>query len=234
MILKTVATGSDGNLYILKDNRGKMLLIECGINIKAVKAGCDWNIADIEGCIVTHKHKDHSLAVKNLRQMGIQVCTPYDGPHNHVQYGNYKIVPFALTDADNEWVHTNGDGSPCPIYGFLIGHPEIGTMAYLTDCQFCRWTFKRYNLSTILIGVDYQEEYVTEDDAKKRHVYGGHMELKTAVDFVKANQTDRLKHVIACHLSREAAVPAEILLKLVETVPGVDCRIATPGHWLEL
>lgn len=236
MTLKTVASGSDGNLHILKDSNGKMLLVEAGINIKAIKAGCDWNVTDIVGCIVTHHHKDHAASVTHLERMGIPVCKPYseDGSHKAVRFGDYQIVSFPLDDAEHEWVHTNGDGSPCPIYGFLIHHPEMGAMVYLTDCQFCRWTFKRYAPSTILIGIDYQEEYVTEEETKRRHVYGGHMSLDTAIDFIKANQTPKLRRIVACHLSSEATEPDEVFAALVNNFSGVDCRIAVPGQKCEV
>lgn len=223
MRLKTIASGSDGNLHILVDSNGKMLLIEAGVNIKTIKAGCGWDVTNIVGCVVTHHHKDHAASVKNLEKMGIRVCKPYseDGSHKPVQYGDFRITPFPLDDASHEWVHTNGDSSPCPIYGFLIHHPEMGYMVYLTDCQFCRWTFGRYAPSTILIGIDYQEEYVTEEEAKRNHVYRGHMELKTACDFIEANRTSKLKNVIACHLSRDATEPNEVLTALIEATPDV-------------
>lgn len=56
MMMKCLASGSDGNCYVLKDNEGKMLLIECGIPKKDILKGIGFNIADVVGAIVSHHH----------------------------------------------------------------------------------------------------------------------------------------------------------------------------------
>ena len=66
MILTCLASGSSGNCYVLKDNKGKMLLLDAGIPIKKIKKGCGWKVSDIVGCVATHKHRDHSEAVSDL------------------------------------------------------------------------------------------------------------------------------------------------------------------------
>lgn len=37
MILTCLASGSSGNCYVLKDNKGKMLLLDAGIPIMKIK-----------------------------------------------------------------------------------------------------------------------------------------------------------------------------------------------------
>lgn len=55
LMLKTVGSGSSGNCYILS-SRKTSLLIDLGIKEKEIKKALDFNIIDIAGCIVSHKH----------------------------------------------------------------------------------------------------------------------------------------------------------------------------------
>lgn len=56
MILKTVATGSSGNCHLLIADSGETLILDCGVPIKDIKKGLDWNIRSVSGVIVSHSH----------------------------------------------------------------------------------------------------------------------------------------------------------------------------------
>ena len=56
MKLKCIATGSTGNCYTLTSSSGETLILDCGIQIKDIKKGLDWNIKGITGVIISHAH----------------------------------------------------------------------------------------------------------------------------------------------------------------------------------
>lgn len=56
MKLKCIATGSSGNCYTLTSGNGETLILDCGIPIKEIKKGLDWNIRGIKGVIISHAH----------------------------------------------------------------------------------------------------------------------------------------------------------------------------------
>lgn len=56
MKLKCIATGSSGNCYTLTSDSGEMLILDCGMPIKEIKRGLNWNIRGITGVIITHAH----------------------------------------------------------------------------------------------------------------------------------------------------------------------------------
>ena len=57
MNVKCLGTGStQGNCYTLTDNKGKILLLDCGISVKDIKVGVDFKVSNIVGCLVTHSH----------------------------------------------------------------------------------------------------------------------------------------------------------------------------------
>jgi hypothetical protein len=131
-----------------------------------------------------------------------------------------------LTDLNGKWMHTDANGEPCAIYGFMIEHPKMGRMLYITDCEFVKWRFK--NVNHILLGVNYDQELLSGDDAKKNHVVRGHMSIDTACDFVKANVSDQLQNVIMCHLSSENADKDSFIEKMKKVAYGANVDVAEP------
>lgn len=233
MKLKCIATGSSGNCYTLTSESGETLILDCGIPIKEIKKGLNWNIRNVVGCIVSHVHSDHSKSVKDFENMGIPVFAPYisEKPMK-IGNGDFRVQPFDLTTLDGRWTHTNADGSECPCYGFLITHPEMGRMLYITDTNLIKWRFK--GITHILLGVNYDKDLVDMDNhSKASHVYSGHMSIDTACDFVNANDSDSLQNVIMCHLSSENADKDSFIEKMKKVACGVNVDVAEQGKsWI--
>ncbi len=55
MKLKVLSSGSIGNCYLLECNN-EILILDCGIPIKDIKIGLDFNLGGIQGVLVTHAH----------------------------------------------------------------------------------------------------------------------------------------------------------------------------------
>ena len=51
MTLKCIGSGSSGNCYILTSDSGETLILDCGIPIKEIKKGLDWNVKGIVGVL---------------------------------------------------------------------------------------------------------------------------------------------------------------------------------------
>lgn len=56
MYLKCLGSSSAGNCYLLTSNNGETLILDCGIPIKEIKKGLDWNMRGIRGMIISHAH----------------------------------------------------------------------------------------------------------------------------------------------------------------------------------
>lgn len=227
MKLKCIATGSTGNCYTLTSNGGETLILDCGIPIMEIKKALNWNIKNVVGVLCTHKHLDHSKSVKDFRQIGISIY----GLYSEVAYmrtmkiGEFITKPFDLTTIDGSWTHTNADGTPCPIYGFLITHKEMGRMLYITDCEVIKWRFK--DINHILLGVNYDKDLIDRDNTgKANHVFRGHLSIDTACDFVKANYSNSLQNVIMCHLSSENSDKDSFIEKMKKVARNANVDVA--------
>lgn len=165
--------------------------------------------------------------------MGIPILAPYLGDsRKSMNMGEFTVKPFDLTTIDGNWTHTDANGEPCPIYGFLITHKEMGRMLYITDCELVKWKFK--DINHILLGVNYDNDLIdNEDPAKVNHVYRGHMSIDTACNFVKANNSKDLKNVIMCHLSSENADSDSFIEKMKKVARNANVDVAEPNkEWI--
>lgn len=227
MRLTCLGSSSAGNCYLLTSNSGETLILDCGIPIKEIKKGLNWNIKDVVGVLCTHKHLDHSKSVNDFKAMGIPIYAPYlKIDYMSMNMGGFTVKPFDLTTIDGRWTHTNANGEPCPIFGFLITHKGMGRMLYITDCEVVKWKFK--DINHILLGVNYDKDLADTDNPKANHVFRGHLSIDTACDFVKANDSDSLQNVIMCHLSSENADKDSFIEKMKKVAYGANVDVAEP------
>lgn len=173
--------------------------------------------------------------MEEFKRMGIPVYAPYIPYKNYksarIDSQSWKVQAFDLTTVDGRWTHTDADGEPCPIFGFLIMHPEMGKLLYITDCELIKWKFK--DINHILLGVNYDKDLVDTDNPKANHVFRGHLSIDTACDFVKANDSDSLQNVIMCHLSSENADKDSFIEKMKKCVTRANVDVAEPNKsWI--
>lgn len=233
MKLKCIATGSTGNCYTLTSDSGETLILDCGIPIKEIKKGLNWNIKDVVGVLCTHQHSDHNKSLKDFINMGIPVFAPYLSLESMKMETDFNIRMFDLTTIYGNWTHTHANGEPCPIYGFLITHKGMGRMLYITDCEVVKWKFKGIN--HILLGVNYDKDLIDRDNTgKANHVFRGHLSIDTACDFVKANYSDSLQNVIMCHLSSENSDSDSFIEKMKKVACGANVDVAVAGKSWDL
>ena len=218
MKLKCLGSGSSGNCYIL-ENDTEALIIEAGVRFKDVKISLEFNVSKIVGIICTHGHQDHSGFVKEYEKSGIPVFKPYESEMERQvrTYGGFVIKSFPL-------VHD------VPCYGFLVIHPEMGRMVYITDTGYCKYRFDRLN--HILVEANYSPACIQpNDNPNYTHVLTGHMSIGTAVEFLKANNSPELRNVVLLHLSE---VNGDEVQFKEEAEAVVDCPVYVADRWMEI
>ena len=176
---------------------------------------------------------DHSKSLKDFKSIGIPILAPYLGNScKSMNMGGFTVKSFDLTTLDGSWTHTDANGEPCAIFGFLITHKEMGRVLYITDTNLIKWRFKGIN--HILLGTNYDKDLVNVDNqSKANHVFRGHLSIDTACEFVKANYSDSLQNVIMCHLSRENADSDSFIEKMKKVAKNANVDVAEPNkEWV--
>lgn len=211
MRLRCLGSNSLGNCYLL-ESEAECLIIEAGISFKDVKKALDFNISKVVGVLVSHEHGDHFKYVRDYLQAGIPIkasqgtwsTLPYEVEISEkvmrsgywYQLGNFTITPFAV-------VHDAVEP-----FGFLIRHPDIGTLLFATDTEYIKQNFKQLKLNHILIECNYSQKIIDSRMHQGETVKGlrdriiqSHMELETCKEFIEVNKTSSLDNVILLHLS---------------------------------
>jgi len=225
-MIKVLASGSSGNAIILN---GKVpLLIECGLSLHKLLELSNYNLPQF--CLVSHEHKDHSLALPDLLDKGVTCYTSRGtaealgiehpnliiiSPQKLIGISDWTIKPFPLVHDAKE-----------PL-GFLIANKQ-DKILYACDTAAINYQFE--GLTYILIGVNYSMDVLKKNIAEgkvnpevAKRVIKSHLSLETALDFLKRTDLSRLKAIYLLHLSKDNIDSQEAKQKLMEATGRLVC-----------
>lgn len=209
--MKVIILGSNssGNCYIL-DADSEALIIEAGIRVSEVKKALRFNVSKVVGAVITHEHNDHAGYVKELTATGIMVLaleevftakgisetasfTKRILPGKGYKVGNFKVLPFAV----------NHD---VPCVGYLIEHPDMGKLLFVTDTMMLEYTFS--GLNHILIEANYADSILDENIESgvvpsffRERLMKSHMEIETTKEVLQSNDLSTVRNIVLIHLS---------------------------------
>lgn len=238
MELTVLGSSSKGNCYILQ-NDNEALVIEAGVSLKEVKKAVDFNVGKIVGVLVSHEHGDHAKYANDLLGQRIDVMAS-EGTLNSLQTrskylplilesgsafsvrsGNFKILPFLVKHDAAE-----------PL-GFLISHPEIGTMLFATDTYYLPFNFA--GLTNILIECNYREDILQRNiEAGKippshyNRLLESHMSFATCKEALLANDLRKVNNIVLIHLS-DGNSNAEEFQRDIHEATGKRVYVAEKG-----
>ena len=206
--IKTLASGSKGNAYLVTDGHTPLLL-ECGISYRDIQIATNFQTSNIAGCLVSHEHKDHTKGLKDVLRAGIDVYASQgtidqEGIKHHrlkpikakqqFEIGTWKILPF---DVEHDVAE--------PL-GFLLQNKQGERLLFATDTFYVRYKFN--NLTHIMIECNYSLEILDENIANgvvpkilRRRLVKSHFSLENVKEFLKANDLSKVQEIHLIHLS---------------------------------
>lgn len=221
MEIKTIATGSSGNCYVLTAPNGDQLLLECGIPWKRIAMGMKWDFSRLQGCVISHEHMDHARAVRDLLKRMIMVwaspgtlaaincgdaltASPIQANEDDciehvVEAGAFTIIPFSA-------IHDAAD----PLM-FVI-KDSVDTLLFATDTQYMPRAFS--GLTKIMIEANYDQKimddnFVQNGDVgpRRKRVMKTHMSIETLEYWLRKCEESylfsELKEIRLIHLSSQ-------------------------------
>lgn len=227
MEIKVMASGSRGNCYLVGDGKSRLLL-DAGISYPRIQEGCQWQAADVDGCLITHCHKDHSLSVNELARRGVKVYGPPDlrkqgllaaplKPMQKLPLGTFDVTPFkAVHDVE--------------CFGYSIKSLETGeTMVYLTDSAEVPYVFKNvdYWLIEANHSVEILDRKVAEglDPTRANRTIATHMGLEKLEKYFSRLDCSMAKEIYLIHLSDDNS-DAEEFKHRIQRVTGAAVTVA--------
>lgn len=240
MRLIVLGSSSAGNGYIL-NGETRALIIEAGISFRKVKEKLNFDIQKIDGLIASHGHGDHLGKVIEYLKAGVRCYTSQETieesgikHHNLIplksktkyQIGEFQVMPFPV-------VHDTA----LP-FGFLVKHPEMGLLMFVTDSAYV--PFKFPGLNHCLIEANFSQEIIdnrTMDDrlhpAQRIRTMKSHMSIEQCSAVLRANDLTKVKNIVLLHLS-DGNSDARAFKSIIEQQTGKRVTIADKGVEVDL
>lgn len=231
LAIDVVGSSSSGNCYVLRTSK-EILLLECGMPYAKLLESLNHTIKNVIGCLISHEHKDHSAAMKEIVKAGINIYTSAGtlesiGIKNHrtnivksnhqFEIGSFSVLPFTTEHDAKE-----------PL-GFLIQHDEFGKLLFATDSYYLRYKF--IGLNYIMIECNYSHEIISENlkrgivnKAQISRLLQSHFSLERVKQFLTANNLSEVKEIMLLHLSDRNS-NAEKFKSEIEKLTGIPVRI---------
>jgi phosphoribosyl 1,2-cyclic phosphodiesterase len=207
MHLTVLGTGSSGNCYVLRNEKGQMLLLDAGVKPDTIKRNIGYDLGRVVGCLITHEHQDHCHAGMALSKLGVP-CYGTPGTRAKLPWletaekamlqrriGDYLVMDFPV-------IHDAVE--PC---GWLITDTLTGErMVYATDTAGFHHTFPHVNYWLIECN-HLDDRLALLPKMRSDRLRQTHMSLERLGAFLQANDLRECKKIILCHMSRENGDP---------------------------
>ena len=228
---QALSSGSHGNAYIVTDGETPLLL-ECGISMSELRKRSGFGLGKIQGCLLSHEHKDHCKSIKDVMKAGIDLYTSQgtaqalgvDGHRLHtvqakkqVEIGSWKVMPF-------DTIHDCQE----PL-GFLLTNQVNEKLLFATDTHYIPYKFQglthvciECNFDTEILKDNVDNGIVHPQVAKK--LWSRHMSLNTLVRFLDAQDLARVQEIHVLHLS-SYNVDEDIVKSTIEKQTGIPVTL---------
>lgn len=225
MEIKTIATGSTGNCYLIDDGQTR-LLIELGITFKRIQQALNYETSKVAAALISHSHQDHCKGVQGALNASMDIymskaTTDELGiEHNRIkQYtnkqqfriGSFTVLPFDVKhDVEN--------------HGFLIQSDNGERLLFATDTYYVKYKFT--GLTHLMIECNYSEAILDENIERgtiheflSKRIKASHFSLENVLEFLKANDLSKVQEIHLLHLSNSNS-DEEMFKKAVQEATG--------------
>lgn len=103
----------------------------------------------------------------------------------------------------------------------------------MTDFEYCEYDFSKLNVEHILIECNYQLDMVDVDAPNFKHKVQGHCSDTTCLDFVKHNNSSRLRTVTILHVG-SGTIDGDLLVNRIQNIVDSDVSVEIAKHGLEI
>jgi len=209
MKLRILGSSSSGNGYIL-ENDTEALIIEAGMRLSTVKKALGFNISKVVGCLVSHEHGDHAKYIQSYMEAGIDVFTSkevFDSKETGINnFRGKKLTPEVTVPIGSFKVMAFEVSHDVRCFGFLIGHPETGSILFATDTFKLDYNFP--GLSHVILEANYADDVVENNimsgslhPSMRMRLLETHMELETTKSIISQMDKSSIINIVLIHLS---------------------------------
>lgn len=227
MTIEIFASSSDGNCsYIEKPSTN--IIIDCGLKIQDMKRCLNHSLSSIDGCLISHSHKDHCKSAKHLLQHGVNIyCTRETADEIGIQGHRVRIIEPSKSFSLKDWTI-----KPFKLkhdvmnVGFLMQYKNEEKGIYITDTPYTSYKFPA--LDFIIIECNYVLKDFDQSNINsylKKRIISNHMSMESLVKMLKNNNLSRLKEIHLIHLSSTNSHENKIKSE-IQSITGIPVYVA--------
>lgn len=242
MRLTVIDSGSEGNAYVIQNER-EALLLEAGVSFKKVLPVLEYDVSKVQGVLISHEHGDHSGHINDVLAYGLPVYasqgtiegarryikTDYEpialkqteARYDRLQVGGFTVIPF---DTKHDANQPNG---------FYIWHEETGGVLFATDTYYLANRFA--GLNNILIECNYSQQQLEDNliagkiDAERyRRIRKSHLSYTTCLQMLQANDLSEVNNIVLIHISKDNGNTRGFRIGIAKAT-GKIVNVAQPG-----
>lgn len=211
MIFQQHYSSSRSNLYTVTAANGRRLLIECGVPWPKIEKALDYDLSGIEGCLLSHEHKDHSKAVSNVISAGIEIYGSEETLFYCGVTGNRRVnivtpkVIYCVGDFRIQAFDSKHDAAGPLLYIIQV---DGECMLFATDTAYIR---QRFNIKFSIIAIEcsydikiLQERVDTQtiNETVAKRLLSSHMEKQNTIKYLaEFCDLSRCRQIHLLHMS---------------------------------
>lgn len=222
MRFEALASSSHGNAYIVSDQETRILL-ECGISKRRLQKLSGFRVAEFDGCVVSHEHKDHSACVHDLITSGIPVYMS-QGTAEALEVGEVELIEhgeqFAVKTIDIVPFNTFHDARE-PL-GFLFRSQIDGeVLVFATDTVNLAYRFP--GVTILAVEANYDKEILARceriPEKVRYRITNSHMEIDVLCNYLRTLDLSSCREIYLLHLSDATSHEGHFINKVARAVP---------------
>lgn len=257
MKLLALGSSSAGNCFVMQFDMGEgekpfSIMVECGFPYQTiVKKATPYGIklSELDGCLITHCHKDHAIAANDLAKRGIQIYAT----NGTIQSLGLKGVALPLA-----YNHPTPIAPRVKVLAFQVDHdvPEPAgfvvktrkeTVIFAIDS--CKWLadLSAINPDYLFIEANYDPTLMAQEQFTLRKKAGikemqkfsvnerikrSHMSIDDTLIQISKISKKNLKAIFLTHLSDHMSAPT-LWKNRVTAMTGVPCKVARKDCGIE-
>ena len=210
--------------------------MECGLPWKEIRRGLNFQTTALDGCLITHHHKDHARSAADVMRAGVDLYATGaafeamaipGGPHHR-----FKPLIYLHTVTVGEWwrvmafeAHHDAPGTA----GFWIEDKDGDKLVFLTDSAFSYYTFP--GTSIYMIEANFSETILQRnveagliDAARARRVRENHMGIERVIEMLATNDLSRCRAIHLLHGS-DGNSDSALFKRMVEEATGIPTTV---------
>ncbi|MCC8128608.1 MAG: MBL fold metallo-hydrolase [Clostridiales bacterium] len=238
LTFRPIASSSAGNAYLVTDGHSRLLL-EAGISFRRLQRALDYTAPGLDGCLITHEHKDHAGHIRPLLECGVPV---YASPGTARALEPEEVCPFQLLQGRNVGpAFQIGSFTVVPFrtfhdaaepVGYLIRGFDGEQLVFATDTVGLNYEFRE--VAIYALEANYDDETLSRNrrmpEARKKRVRNSHMEIHRLCSYLEGLDLTGCRELWLLHLS-DVSGNENYFTDLAQRAagPGVAVRCAEKG-----